>query len=417
MPFRFSAAPARPAAVAVAAALALVLAACQDPSGVGLGLLGEDGGTPTGTVIAADSVRLRTDELPFTGGYGDGSSGVRAQTRVLVGHVVDPVVGTADAQAYFDLRPPSTIPGDYREHDITSVTLRLRRDYVYGDSTATLTVRLHPISADWDPLSLKPDTALAVGALIAEYEVSAADTLVQLRLPDAWVAANQDVLQDEDFVSEFHGFRLSVADGGAGTPGAVFGFRTVSPTTFPSIMRVVTPEETVDYPVSETFTALEWSDPPPPPTDRIILRTADPGLLSFTFSLDDVDSLAVAGGAIRLNIDRTLIENDGVFVRHLPPGASLYGIADTEDSTRVFITSATIDEDEDEEVLTFASSALTALLQQALFGDPAFVRYEVALSVSPLGVGFLPIVTGPAPATPAQDRRPRVTLTGIPTPR
>ena len=415
MPFRFSAAPVRPAALAVAAALALVLSACQDPSGVGLGLLGEDGGTPTGTVIAADSVELRADDLPFTGGYGDGSSGVRAQTRVLVGRVEDPLVGTATAQAYIDLRPPATIPGDYREHDITSVTLRLRRDYVYGDSTAEFTVRLHPISADWDPLGLKPDTALAVGDFIAEYTVSATDTLVQMRLPDAWVEANQEALQDEDFVSEFHGFRLSVDDAGAGSPGAVFGFRTVSPTTFPSIMRVVTPEETVDYPISETFTGLEWSDPPLSPTDRIILRTGDSGLLSFTFSLDDVDSLAVAGGAIRMNIDRTLIENDGVFVRHLPPAASLYGIADDEDSTRVFITSATIDEDED--VLTFASSALTALLQQALFGDPAFVRYEVALSVSPLGVGFLPIVIGPVPATPTEDRRPRVTLTGIPTPR
>lgn len=409
MPLRSPAALARPAALAGLAALALALAACQDPSGVGIGLLGESGGVPTGLVVAADSVRIATGEEPVLGGYGDGTSGLRPQPRVLVGHVEDPLVGTASATAYLDIRPPASIPSGFRERAITSVTLRLLRDFVYGDSTAELSLELRAVSAEWDPLDLAPDTALATGELIASFTVTASDTLVELALPAAWVAANTDLLRDEDVASEFHGFRLSLAEGAS--PGAVIGFRTSTQSAITGLLRVETSQEEVDYPVAETFTALTWEGAPTAPADRALLRVGDDRVLAFTFDLDGLDTLAVAGGAVRIDLDRALLDADG-FSRPLPSAVALYGIADNADSTRVLLTQAAIPPNA--ETLTFASGVLSSVIQRDLLGTRTFARFEVVMPTAPLGLYVLPVVLGPAPATPPEDRRPRLTLTVVP---
>src|SRR5690606_12069496 len=115
-------------------AAAAWLSACQDPSGVGLDLIDEEGTGPNVVVVAADSVGAGSEE-DITGGF---ATSAPFQTRLLVGAARDPLLGDVRADAYFDFIPSTTVPEDFFDDPIVGAELRLFRDYVYGDSTAAL---------------------------------------------------------------------------------------------------------------------------------------------------------------------------------------------------------------------------------------------------------------------------------------
>lgn len=376
-----------------------LLAGCQDPSGVGLNIIGEEGNDPNTLVAPADTLYL-DEEAEVTGGFADGVTPV--QERVLVGAVMDLSFGDVTAEAYVDVRPPNVLPDGFSERTITSATLRLFRDYAYGDTTATLALSLFDVEEAWSPVGAEADTSFNVGARIADYEVEAGDSLFTLALPSAWVSSNDAVLRGDSVLTEFDGFHLRLTDGALG--GAVVGFDAPR-----SRLRLTTAEDTVDYPLREVFTRIERGDGLPPAEDVVVLRDGGSEALVVTIPFEDLDEAAVARAVFRLSADPDLVEGDGI-ARALPEQLVLVGV--TAEGSRLLLASA--QRGEDSGLYDFSSGTLTNVVQDALVGDPLFERYLVLPLQSPAALDVLPVVAGPPPGDGDPDPRPRLVLTVVP---
>lgn len=374
----------RPALV-VALVAAAALSACQDPAGVGLGLIDEEGADPNVRSIEAASV----DTVAFLRtaiGFANPNETL-AQPRVLVGEVADPVFGDARAVAYVDAVQPSI--GDREAADIEAVWLELRRDYVYGDTTVALPVSLRPIVGTWSASASYPaDTTFTTGNPVATTTVTVADTLVRFDLSAAWVSANAAVLFGTGFDAAFEGFALEAAAPPAGA-GVVYGFSTLA--TAGSRLRVATDEDTLSFSLQEVFTSLQTAAPVAPSATAFPARAYSNGGVEVTFDFAGVTSLPLARALLLAPLDRTLAE-EGSFVRPLAARTGLYGIPTSGDP--VYLADVVAGTEGD--ASTVVTSRLTPLLQAVLLGNLAFERYELRPgssdgSVLPASLDILPV--------------------------
>jgi len=377
------------------------LGACQDPSGVGLDVLGEEGTDPAVSVVAADMVTTE-EENEFTGGFA--RSITPTQTRVLVGAAIDPMLGDVSAFAYADIIAPETVPDGYFERPIIAATLRLVRNYVYGDSTVSVPLQLYQMDASWLPIGAPSDTTFDAGALLLETTVLAEDSVVALGLPASWISQYDEILQSDTVASAIDGFQIRLPDGVV--PGAVMGFDTAL-----STLEVRTAQDTVDYPLFEVFSHIDRDDAAPPPTDRIVLRSGAGEALALTFPFVDFDNLPLANATLRLTVDPALLNEPG-FARPIPASLSLFGR--TESGDRLAILDASLNEASNS--YSFTSATLTALVQEALIGDAIVDRFELSVTSSTASVDALPLIIGPEPLAGETDSRPRFALTVIPRP-
>ena len=397
----------------VAAALfaALVLSACQDPAGVGLGLIDEERSDPSVRTVALTGLDTLQTSTPAIG-IALASSPL-AQARVLVGDVADDVFGDVRSVAYVDFVQPTV--GDVEETDVTEVWLELRRDYAYGDTTTALPVALREVEGEWEAdRGYATDTLFATGPVLSTTTVqgTAADSLQRFDLPQSWVSANRGLLvgDRETFLDTFEGFALAASDGFAPGPGAVYGFRTYSGGG--SSMKVATESDTLSFPLSEVFSSIGLTPPQVLATDDVVpVRASSRASLQFTAALDGVPQTALARVALRLPLDVSLAR-EGAFVRPIAPAAALYGFrADSDDRTVL----GRLDVSGSEGVLN-DTRVLTDALQATVL-DPArggFTRYEVlplgSLSGDAVSLSILP-VTRPDP-TSATGARLVLTLVG-----
>ncbi len=379
----------------------LLLAACQDPSGVGLNVIGEEGTDPNVIVVAVDTI-LIDEQDDLTGGLGGGLSPI--QTRVLVGATPDALLGDVSANAYIDFRPPDTIPDGFRDRTIVSASLRLVRDYVYGDSTVMMPLELYRIDEEWSPVDAPSDTTFEIGAQLATLSIMAADSVVAINLPAAWVTEFDETLRSDSAITAIDGFQLRLMDGAI--PGAVVGYDTNE-----STLRVITAEDTVDYPLAEVFTHLERGEGAIPPPDRIVLRDGANETVAFTFPLEDFEGVGLANATIRFSVDPSYLDEAG-FTRRIPTRMLFYGR--NSEGARTPLADASLDEDTN--TFSFSSSVLTTIIQQALVGNVVYDRFEITIPSSPVRLEAIPIILGPPPAEGEADRRPRIALTFIPLP-
>ncbi len=368
---------------------ALLLAACQDPAGVGLGLIGDEGVDPEARVVAAGSVDTLAQTDPAIGFAETGD-----QTRVLVGRVEDPDFGDAAPVAYLDLAQP-TISSDLEASDVTAVWLELRRSYLYGDTTATLPIVLRPIEGDWQADDSYPaDTLFNTGAPLVTTQAAPTDTLVRWTLPASWVSANAATLVGDEFSSAFEGFALSVDAGTAPSPGAVLGFSTIR--TQGSGLRVVAADDTLFFPLSEVFTSMQRQAPATAPPSLLPSRAYSAAGVALTFDLSGLPSAPLARALLTLPLDRSRLSS-GTFVRPLAAQSSVYGIrGEGDDQERVFLGDLVAGSDGDARVTT--SALMTARLQDVLLGSAEpFDRYEIttgasALATIPVSLNVLPVL-------------------------
>ena len=196
-----------------AAPLALLLAslsvaACEDPSNVGVGLVGEGGGEP---------VVERVELAEFEDVEGTDVTG--GTQLVLAGRVNDPLLGTLSATGHldFDAVGGADVAG-FRDTTLASATLQLVPNYAYGDTTTEVTLQLSSVPDEFNAAGATADTTLPAGEPIATFRFAPTDTLVSVPLPEAWIAANDTTLRSTRATSIFHGFQIAPAPGSASEP-------------------------------------------------------------------------------------------------------------------------------------------------------------------------------------------------------
>ena len=395
----------------VAAAAALALSACQDPAGVGLGLIDEDQADPSVRVVPLDDLDTLGASVPAIG-IADPRNETLAQSRVLVGAVLDPQFGDAAATAYVDLLQPADARA-LEPAEVLAVWLQLERTYAYGDTTTALPVELRAIQGSWDAsVGYPADTAFAVGPVLAARTLTsaAADTLARFDLPADWVRANAATLVGDGFSDAFEGFAVQTPAGFAPAPGVVYGLDTFARDG--AGLRVATAEDTLVFPLSEVFSSVRATPPTAAPAGVVPVRRGSAAELQFQADLSGIGATPLARGVLRLPLDQSYTRV-GPFVRPLPPVAVLFGVRETagEEPQRTFLGVMTLTEAGDFAVGD--TRRLTSVFQQLLANptDPGFDRYEVRPAVSltqnPASLDILPVVR----PTSGMERPPRFTLT------
>ncbi len=341
--------------------LMLGLAACDETtSNVGLGLV-EEGAEP----VVRELTPTVFEQLPFNDVTG-------AQPRVLAGRVIDPLVGTITTAGYFDF---TTSFDTTKTEPFTSATLRLTLDYVYGDTTAPVTLNLHDIDEDWESLGRRADTTVTVGDMITSLTFEPTDTLVTVDLPEAWIAANNETLRSSLFSVDFHGLALEAV-----SSEAVVGFNFSG-----SALRLITEADTFDFDLTRTISNIRREGEPVVPEGRVLLQDGTGPNITLDFDLDGFDDKPLHGAILRVFADTASVKAASPnFVRPLVETVQLVQVTDAED---VFlIAETTLSDDGD---YRFTDPRLSALLQQKFFGVDLFDHLELRLPVDDNTINFM----------------------------
>ena len=398
----------------VAAAAALALSACQDPAGVGLGLIDEEQSDPSVRVVALTDFETFAFDAPAIGIADAGSvTNTAPQPRVLVGQVTDAEFGDARAVAYVDFLRPQ-IPDDVAAGNVREVWLEMVRSYTYGDTTATLPVSLSQIQGTWEASQdYARDTLLATGGVLSTTDVVQADSLVRFDLPASWVSQNAGALISSSFNDDFEGFALQAAPGFAPAPGVVFGLSTFFGAGARLQLAYVGDQgeaDTLSYALSEVFSSVA-SQPPAAAGATLPLRRGSGVALRFTADLGALSQIPLARGILRLPLDPSLAQV-GTFVRPLARQSALLGVRDVEGGEPTYTPLGTVTVDGNRALLV-ETGTLTAQLQRLLL-DPAgsgFDRYEVRPAIDPeFNPASLDILPVRLPSLDA-SQSPRLTLT------
>ncbi|GIV61602.1 MAG: hypothetical protein KatS3mg044_0468 [Rhodothermaceae bacterium] len=354
----------RPALSCGALLLALsVLTACEDPSSVGLDLVGEQGGQPF--VVAVPPAVIEQEVLSDVTGT-IGTTGTILRT--LAGQVEDPLLGRITTTGHIDFQAPSSVPENFRNGQVSSATLEMTIDYVYGDTTQPLVLTLHDIPEAWNASGTTADTLItARPEVVTEIRFAPTDSLVTVALPEAWVAAHDARLRATTFNDDFHGFQLAWRSGGAVVGFSPGGFR----------LRAVAGTDTVAFPAAKSVTRIEHTGGPDLGPDRILLQDGT-GLnvrLRFDFTAETLRNHAVNRARLRLPTDTlTLQETPPGFVRPPLGEVVLYGI--TPDDTPVQITRVSRNADGQ---YVFETAGLLNVIQRMVLEEEIFDRFRLAV--------------------------------------
>ncbi len=342
----------------------MALAACgETASNVGLGLV-EEGSQPvvrevTPTLFEATPLNDVTGAVP----------------RVLAGKVNDPLVGTIAATGYVDFRGgfDTTVTSP-----LTSVTLRLVRDYVYGDTLAPVTLNLLDITEGWESLGRKADTTLSVGGLITAFTFAPTDSLVTVPLPEAWINDNLATLRSADFDTLFHGFALEAV-----TTEAVAGFDFSG-----SDLRLITETDTIAYEMSRTISGIVRETEPVLPDGVVLLQDGVGPSIQFDFDLSDFGETPLNGVVLRFFADTAAVQNAPPnFHRPFLQTLQLIQIIDPDPaSPAVFIAEVELSEDGD---YRFSGGSLGSFFQETFFGLETFEHLELRTPILDNTINFV----------------------------
>lgn len=384
--------------------LALTLAACEDPSNVGIDLVG---GTQDSVSVARLPLLVRADTIADATGGTLGTTTL-TQRRVLAGRASHPALGTTEARGYLDFGRPSALPEGFLERTIVGVDLVVPRTYAFGDTTAATTLELFDAAEEFvaatSSSTANADETVPVGASVTTFDVAYEDSVVTVALPEAWVAANDTLLRSVVFGSEFHGLVLRP---GADASGAVYGF-----TASQARLRVRTAQDTVSYPAVDVHSEVLVSDAPETP-DVVLLRDGTGvGLAVEVDSVRMVESglasRALNRGTFRLPLATGFLDAlraDG-FAVSAPATARLFAEIRTTSGQllRSLLGSATLNvTDPAEAYYSFQGAELTSYLQNLLLQRPdAIDRLILYFDADPAALDIAPFATtGSAPASVA----------------
>ncbi|HEX7070778.1 MAG TPA: hypothetical protein VF190_08225 [Rhodothermales bacterium] len=367
--------------------LALLSGACEDPSNVGLGLIGESGGAPEVVPFAVQSFdTLHVSDI-MGGAILVGSSS-NTTPRFIAGTVDDPLVGPLSAIAHVDFVRGSGISDAFEAGPITAAEIRLTRDYVYGDTTSIVQFELLEIPGDWDARA-PVDTTITLGATITTQSVTASDRSVVIPLPIEWIDDHSALIRSENFNDDFKGFALRSRSG-----NAVMGFAATS-----ARLRVVSAGDTVDYIPTRALTTTTLANDTE--NDLLVQDGTGDGL---TITLPDL-GLGPAGVnavLVRIPADTLAAPAPPNFVRPLLGGLRLVGriLGPDDEILDSFVADALLREGE----YVWPIGAV----DEGFFQDViAGARLDLSISAPPTLFTLSPVVLAP----PASANPPVVVVT------
>lgn len=383
----------------------LLLSACDDPSNVGLGLVGGEGGEPELVRLPAAPFTV-TESVREIGG---------ATTLVLAGRVADPLLGTQQATAYVDFGDPARFgQGDltrFRSSTVREVYLQMPRRYLYGDTTSAVAYALRSLTGEFNQIGTRTDTTITPGAQITSFTYALPDSLVRVPLPSTWVAANDTTLRSSVFPASFNGFQIAATSG-----NAIVGF---TPGTIR--MFAVSAQDTVVYTANKTVTTTERLSAPALPPDYVLVQDGYPHARRVELSIGQigVSPPGLSRLALELEVDTTLIRQAPPnFVR---PRLSTLEFIGFDDEGEIVIVSNTgtacqraftciLAGVDDRGRMVFSSTVLTAIGRSLLLAQPSTIQGGYVRV--PLESGGLGALLVRAPQTPGE---PSLALTLIPT--
>ena len=345
--------------------LLLGLAACGDASSnVGLGLV-DEGNEP----VVRELTPTLFEQTPFNDVTG-------AVPRVLAGKVNDPLAGAITTTGYVDFTSSfdSTDASPF-----TSVTLRLTRDYIYGDTTAMVTLNLHDITEDWESLGRKADTTLSVGGLVTTFSLAPDDSLVSVPLPESWIVDNDTTLRSPSaFATDFHGFALEAV-----TSEAVVGFDFDR-----SDLRLITEADTFDFDLTRTITGITRENEPILPEGVLLIQDGIGPSVKVNFDLDAFTERPLHGAIVRFFADTAAVQAAPPnFVRPFPETLQLVQIIDPDPAVpAIFIAEVTLSDEGD---YRFSGPNLGGFFQDTLFGLETFEHLELRTPILDNTINFM----------------------------
>jgi hypothetical protein len=388
-----------PLAAVLTACLGLVmLSACEDPSGVGLGVIDFGDTDPRTRSVPAEAVM---GPLVDATGFVRPLDGEFDQ-RFIVGRAEDPLFGTVTATGYIQFVRPSEVPASFFVTEIEEAFLELRTDYTFGDTTRDVVVDIYEIEEGWNPAALHSDTTLAVHPnVVTSFRVAAGDTLFQVPLPQSWVAQRDTLLRSERVAQDWHGFQLRPRV----ESGVALGF------TGRSMLHVIghfgdeSARDTVSFQTAgiATGTKRDLSTASVPPNLFPVQDNTGMGLI-MTFRLDTLDTRAISAGVIRVEADTLLAEasRPANFIRPIARRLVLYGMGAGPPTVL-----AEAELDTGKEAYIFSSSILNRTLQELAFNRGPFDSFGVGFARSSSTLDVAPLLDDPAAP-------PRVILLVVP---
>lgn len=382
---------------------AATLTACDDPSNVGLGLVGSGaGGNPT---------LQRAPATPFAFAGDDEISGGAA--LVLAGEVDDPLLATIRAEGYVDFGEPvafgNGVVSQFRQNTLTGAYLELAYRYVYGDTTAPVAYELRSLTDEFVQAGATTDTTIAAGGVVTAFSYPLPDTLVRVPLPAAWVAANDTTLRGLAVATTFHGFKLNPTGGNAVLGYAPTGVR----------LYAIAGQDTVVFRGAKTITTTRRLGQPNIPDGYVLLQDGmgrqapgdtTRGWSSYRVGLDfgglPFQKSALSRLALELIADTLVLKNTPPgFVRPLLREVEAIGLDDKGGvifgSNGDFLLRVT-GKLADDATLTLAGARLTAVGQLLLRGQTSPV--QALLVQPPPASGTLNALLLRAPGTPEAPR-------------
>ena len=347
------------------------LAACDGASPAGDDLIGQGGAPVVSTLPVTDVASAPADDL--SAGFALGNA--PTQIRLLAGAVADPSFGEVTATAYVDFAR-AALPADVAGRTPSSVDLILPVNaYAYGDTTANVTLGIARVSAgvSWTPLSdsLEAGQLIPTDAPFSSVTIVPEDSTYTIALAPSWVAGNDSLLTGADYAARFEGLALIPAPGS----GAVRGLTATG-----IRLRVVVADDTLTYFANEVYSRIETT----PPAGTAVRDGSGRALgLTLPLAADSLRDNALSQARLVLRLDTAALQADGLF-RPLPSVLSLVGVR--EDSSRIAIANGSVRDG----AVSFSGSALTALVQDAILGDPLFERYEAVFPSSPATINVVP---------------------------
>lgn len=343
------------------AAGSLLLFACEDPSSVGLGLVGDDSGQPI-----TETLELSTFESAPEVGIVDNLG------EFLAGSVNDPTMGSISAVGYFDIRSNNNLSENYRTGTVERAILRLENSYVYGDTLDGLTLGLHEVLTEFTGFGSTADSIPTVGPELLQFTITPADSIIEVDLPESWVNTNNTALRTANFGNTFHGFQLVPISG-----NAVVGFHNA--VTRLTAIRSIVGTDTVNFSAEKSITSLSRLSEANLPPGRLPLQDGIGPKIAFNFNIDSLQNVSLNRFAVRLPADQDILETPANFYRPPIEILSLHGVL--SDSTSEQLALGALD---DEGNFDFSSDVLHAVLQQFLLGLDPYERYEIRFSSTSL---------------------------------